>query len=164
MELKDFVVTPLVILFILGGAYLLRGRFTNEQTKLIFMPALILKLFGAIMLGVIYQFYYNGGDTFNYYEQGSVIFNAFYESPLDGIRLFFSGGEFHPETYKYAQHIYWYKSTTEFFVIKMAAFFGIFTFNTYSSIASLFALFSFTGLWAAAAVKARYAVQRCDRF
>ncbi len=113
------------------------------------MPALLLKLFGAIMLGVVYQFYYSGGDTYNYFEQSSVVFQAFYESPLDGLKLFFSGGEFHPETFKYAQHIYWYKSPTEYFVIKMAAFFGIFTFNTYSSVAVLFALFSFTGLWAA---------------
>ncbi|MDH3708864.1 MAG: hypothetical protein OER04_03190 [Cyclobacteriaceae bacterium] len=149
MELKDLVVTPLVILFILSVAYLSRERFTNERTKAIFMPALLLKLFGAIMLGVIYQFYYSGGDTYNYFEQSSVVFQAFYESPPDGIKLFLSNGEFHPETFKYAQHIYWYKSPTEYFVIKMAAFFGIFTFNTYSSVAVLFALFSFTGLWAA---------------
>lgn len=149
MELKDLLITPPVILLVLALAYLWRGRLTNDQTKPYFLPALLLKIFGALMLGVIYQFYYSGGDTFNYFEQSTVLYEAFYDSPLTGLKLFLSGGEFQPSTYKYAQHIYWYKSPTEYFVIKAAAFFGLFTFNTYSAIAVLFAAVSFTGLWAA---------------
>ncbi len=149
MVLKDLLITPVVILVVMVGAYLLRDKYTTPQTRPFFLPALGLKIFGAIMLGIIYQFYYQGGDTFNYYQQSSVIYQAFWESPIIGLKMLFSNGEFRPDTFKYAQLIYWYDSPTEYFVIKVAAVLGLFCFNSYSSIAVLFAVFSFTGLWAA---------------
>jgi hypothetical protein len=33
------------------------------------MPAFTLKIIGAILLGYIYQYYYKGGDTLNYWHQ-----------------------------------------------------------------------------------------------
>jgi hypothetical protein len=42
----------------------------------------------------------------------------------------------------------WYHAPTEYFVVKTAAFFGLFTFGTYTAIALFFALISFSGMWA----------------
>ncbi|WP_375437083.1 hypothetical protein [uncultured Hymenobacter sp.] len=48
--------------------------------------------------------------------------------------------------------MFWFGSTggnnTEFFVVRIAAFLGLFCFNCYTVIALLFALISFTGVWA----------------
>ena len=45
------------------------------------------------MLGVLYQFYYEGGDTFNYFTNGSKwIWEAFRENPVQGIELLFDSG------------------------------------------------------------------------
>ena len=149
MELKDLVITPLLIIVVYFLAYQFRPIFTNEHTKPLFIPALSLKVFGAIMLGVLYQFYYDGGDTFNYYKQAGYIYQAFYDSPLKGLKLLLSGGEYHADTFKYAQYIHWYNSPTEYFVVKLTGLFALFTFNTYSSIGVIYALISFGGLWAA---------------
>jgi uncharacterized membrane protein YozB (DUF420 family) len=63
MELRDFIVTPLVLLVIFFVAYLIRPYVTDEKNYEYFLPALGVKLFGAIALGIVYQFYYGSGDT-----------------------------------------------------------------------------------------------------
>ena len=83
MEIRDVIVTPVVILAVLFVAYFIRPRVTDDLTRKYFLPALVLKIFGAIVLGFIYQFYYSGGDTFNYHTHGSRhMWEAIIESPL----------------------------------------------------------------------------------
>ncbi len=147
MELKDFLFTPVILILVYFLAYLLRHKFTNRFTQPYFIPGLTVKIIGAICLGLIYQFYYQGGDTFNYFEQSAVIHRAFLNNPLDGLRLMFANGDYQSSTFEYATQIYWYKSPSEYFVIKVAAFFGLFCNHSYSSIAIFFALFGFSGIW-----------------
>ena len=149
MELKDFLCTPIILLLVYFLAYTLRTRFTNENNRRYFIPALTIKIAGAIGLGLIYQFYYQGGDTYNYFEQCVHIYQSIFDSPLITLKLLFSDGSFAPSTFLYSQHIYWFTSPSEYLIIKLAAFFGLFCFGTYSSIAVMFACFSFSGLWAA---------------
>ncbi|MFM7856810.1 MAG: hypothetical protein ACKO96_34000, partial [Flammeovirgaceae bacterium] len=89
MELRDLIVTPLAVIFISAFAYYLRPLFTDAKTKRYFLPALWLKMLGAVAVGVVYQFYYNGGDTYMYHTGGSRLFwQAIWESPLQGFNLF----------------------------------------------------------------------------
>ena len=148
MGLKDFIVTPLVIFLILIFSILIKWRLTNPQTARYFIPALTIKMFSAIALGLIYQYYYLGGDTFGYYEQGTLILEAFKESKVAGFKLLLSFGNFDGETHKYYSLLKWYKFPAEFLVVKITAFLGLFTFNTYSAIAVIFATYSFFGSWA----------------
>jgi hypothetical protein len=148
VELKDLFLTPIYLVIIYGLANWLKPKVTNKFTKKYFIPALTVKFIGAISLGVIYQFYYGGGDTFNYFDEAKVVTQAFYDSPTIGIKLLFADGEYNADLYKYATQIHWYKSPTEFFVIKVAGFLGIFSFKTYTVIALWFAFISFTGMWA----------------
>ena len=113
------------------------------------MPGLTLKIIGAISLGLIYQFYYKGGDTLNYFDRGSkYIWEAFRDSPLKGLQLMFANGEYNPETFQYASEIIYYNDLPSYFVVRVAIFFDLLTFHTYSATAVLFAVFSFSGLWA----------------
>lgn len=148
MELKDFLFTPLILVLIYWLAYILRDKHTSYSTRGYFIPGLTVKIFGAISLGLVYQFYYPGGDTFNYFTQSEVIHHAFMKNPMDGLRLIVSNGTFQSETFEYATQIYWYKSPSEYFVIKLAALFGLFSNHSYTSIAVMFAAFGFSGIWA----------------
>ena len=65
MELADLFLAPIYLGILYALAYLVRPAVTNQFTKPYFIPALTLKFVGAIGLGLIYQFYYGGGDTFN---------------------------------------------------------------------------------------------------
>ncbi|TGE23222.1 hypothetical protein [Hymenobacter metallicola] len=148
MELRDLLLTPLYLAIFYGIAYGVRGKVTNAFTRRYFMPALTVKFVGAIALGLIYQFYYGGGDTFNYTKHSSIIYNAFGDSPAAGIKLIFANGEFDQLTSRYTSQMYWYKSTTEYFVVRVAAVAALLSFNTYSVIALVFAGLSFSGMWA----------------
>jgi hypothetical protein len=149
MGLNDLILTPLYLGIFYLIAFALRRRFTNVYTKQYFILALTLKFIGAIGLGLIFQFYYGGGDTFNYYSHTKIIYGAFMNSPYAGLKLVFgSTSGFDPDTAPYVGQLYWYRSATEYFVIRVASFFSLLCFDTYSIIALLFAILSFSGMWA----------------
>lgn len=148
MEQRDLLVTPLVILLVVASAYVFRPRLTDHITRKYFLPALLLKIFGAIAVGLIYQFYYSGGDTFAYHTHGSRhIWEAFIDSPDVGLKIFFRGDRTGAGIYKYASRIWMYKDPNSFFIIQIAFLFDLLTFSTYSATAVLFAVLSFVGGW-----------------
>ena len=126
----------------------MRPYFTDSITKPYFLPAFMLKAFGAISLGLVYQFYYGGGDTFAFHTHGSAhIFEAFLKSPEAGFRLLLANGNYEPVFYEFARQIWYFRDEQTYFVIRLAAIADLFTFGTYSATALLFALFAFFGLW-----------------
>lgn len=148
MTSKDFIVTPFVLLIIYVVAYLVRPKFTDNVTKRYFIPGLTVKIFGALAVGFIYQFYYDGGDTFNFYNDSKLIWKAFLESPMKAFKLIFlASGTHFPDTYIYSSQMHFYNDSASYMVVCIAAFFGLFTFNTYSSIAVLFAATCYIGVW-----------------
>lgn len=145
MGIQDLIVTPVYLLLFTLIAYLIRPKLTNKFTKKYFLPALWVRFGGAIFLGLIYQFYYSGGDTFNFYQQASIVFEAFMDDPVIGFKLIFDPND--PELFNYASRIYWFRSPTEYIVIRIIAFLSLFTINAYTAIALFFAFFGFMGSW-----------------
>ncbi len=148
MELRDLIVTPAVAMLIYILAYLIRPYVTDTVNRKYFFPSLSVKIIGAIALGVIYQFYYNGGDTYNFHTHGSRhIWEAFVDSPGKGLDMMVSGGKHDGSFYKYSSQIPFFTDPSAYFIIRLAAFFDFFTFSTYSSTALCFAALSFIGMW-----------------
>ena len=149
MELKDLLLTPLYLALIYSLAFAVRARVTNIYTRKYFIPALTLKLIGAIALGLIYQFYYSGGDTFNYFLHSSLMYEAFGDSFPVGLKLLTSNGERLPELAKYTSRMFWWQpDSTELVIVRIAAVLSMLCFNTYTVIALFFACISFSGMWA----------------
>ncbi len=149
MELRDFMVTPLVLFVVYAIAYWVRPKVTDNTTRKYFIPALTVRVVGALAVGFIYQFYYGGGDTFIYHTRGSaVIWEAFTDNPINGLKLIFAGHNRIPELHEYTSQIWFYGNMPSYFVIRVAAFFDLLTFRSYSATAVLFASLSFSGLWA----------------
>ena len=148
MELRDLIVTPVFIILIYGVAFIVRPRVTDEINYRFFFPALTLRIIGALAVGFIYQFYYAGGDTFNFHTHGSRhIWEAFWDSPSKGIQMLFSNGKHQASFYQYSSRIYFFSDPAAFFVIRFAAILDLVTFSTYSATAVLFAVISFIGSW-----------------
>jgi len=148
VELRDLLITPVVILLIYWVAYLIRPQVTDELNRAYFFPALTLKLLGALALGIVYQFYYDGGDTFMYHTYGSrIVWEAFVESPVVGLKLLWANSGANTDIYQYASRIYLFRDANSFMVIKIASIFDLLTFSTYSATACLFAVLSFVGSW-----------------
>lgn len=150
MELRDFIVTPLLLIAIYFVAYISRSRVTDTITRRYFFPALTFKILGALALGFLYQFYYKGGDTFNFHTFGSrIIWEAFIDSPDKGLKLLFAYSDTYPPgTYTYASRIFFFNDPSSYFIIRIAAVFDFITFSAYSATAVLFSVFSFVGSWA----------------
>jgi len=146
VELRDLIVTPIIIFLIYGMAYMLRPMLSNSVTRGYYFPALTVKIIGSLAVGFIYQFYYGGGDTFNFHTYGSrIVWEAFMNNPVDGLKLIFNSSD--PELYNYTSRIEFSVDPSSYFVIKVAALFDLITFSTYTSTAVLFAFVSFIGMW-----------------
>lgn len=150
MELADLFIAPIYLIVFYLIAFSIRKKVTNLYTKKYFIPALTLKFIGAIALGVIYQFYYGGGDTFNYYSAAKGIGTAFSSSFSAGFKLLStSGGVYDSETAPFTPNILWYQTGgSEYLLARITAVFGLFCFFNYTVIALIFACISFSGLWA----------------
>lgn len=148
MELRDLIVTPLVIILVYCIAYYVRPFCTDQVNRRYFIPALSVKILGAIAVGFIYQFYYDGGDTFSYHTHGSrPLWDAFIESPISGMNIYFSNGQYGNGLWAVAEKIWFWRDPSSFVVVQIAAFFDLFTFSTYTATAVLFSLLAFTGAW-----------------
>ena len=148
MELRDFIVTPLLLMAIYFIAYVIRPKVTDSITRVYFFPALTLKIIGAIAIGLLYQFYYGGGDTFVFHTFGSrIIWEAFTDSPLVGLKLIFADRSSQEGIYAYSSKIEFFRDTQSYNVVRISALFDLITFSTYSATAVLFSVFSFTGMW-----------------
>ena len=149
LGLNDLLLTPLYLALFFGLAYAVRSKVTNVYTRPYFIPALTLKFVGAIALGLIYTFYYSGGDTINYYKHASIVYHAFGDSFGSGWKLVTTNGDYDPSLAKYTSQMYWYgRGSNEYFVIRIASVFALLSFNTYSVMALFFAIVSFSGMWA----------------
>lgn len=148
MEARDLIVTPILLIVVAVLAYVIRTRVTDPVTRVYFFPALTVKIIGALAVGFIYQFYYDGGDTYNYHTHGSRhIWEAFMDSPGKGFRLLTNDGQSYNDIYKYASKIIFFSDPQSYSIVKIAAVFDLVTFSSYSSTAILFAIVSFIGMW-----------------
>lgn len=147
MGLQDLIITPIYLVLLTLIAWLIRPYLSDETTRAYFLPALWVRFLGAICLGLIYQFYYSKGDTFNFYQQASIVYEALLDEPFIGLKLLFGPNVYDPETLAYSSKIYWFRSDSEYTVIRIIALISILTFNTYSAIALFFAFFGFMGSW-----------------
>ena len=147
MTFTDLFVTPVYLILFYVLAYIIKPYVTDNRTGKYFIPAYTVKIIGALALGFVYQFYYSGGDTYNFYSNSSIIFEAFLDNPAIGFKILFSDGTFDANLFSYASRIYYYSDSSTFFVVKLAGFLSLFAFNSYTVIACMFATISFSGLW-----------------
>src|SRR5476649_530941 len=79
IEIKDYILLPIYLFIIYVIAYGKRNRKYSIKNPLYkyYIPALTVKLIGAISLGMIYQYYYGGGDTAQYFFNSKLLANYF---------------------------------------------------------------------------------------
>lgn len=151
MDWKDLIVTPIYLVLIYLFLYFINGMIRNPQLRQYFLPAFTFKVIGAIALGLIYQFYYGGGDTFNYYLDCSKMWDIFTENPAIWIQMLFTKAgnyDVNPLLYNALRKIYFFQDPTSYLMVQFGTVISIFTFNTYSTMAISYALLSFSGAWA----------------
>jgi len=147
----DYALLPFFLAIIYGIAYSIRNRRypPKHPWRKYYIPALTVKVIGAIFIGLIYAYYYQGGDTFNYFFHSQVINSSFNESLSKWFNLLLhlpssNDGNY----YGYISQMEWYNDPASYTIASITAFLSVFTLNTYLPTAVLFAFISFTGIWA----------------
>ncbi len=145
----DLFLAPLYLLVIYMFAYNHRSRhYKGTILEPYYLPALSIHIVGGLLFGMVYQFYYRGGDTFYFYQGIEVIFKAFWENPGAAIEmLFLDGLEWTPSTARYTSQVWWFRDDNSWTVIKFGGLLSLISFANFSVLTMLFSCFSFWGSW-----------------
>jgi hypothetical protein len=84
----DFVIAPvyIIVLIIFANYVRLRNEHRSPEYKY-FTCGLYAKIFGGISVCFIYTYYYNGGDTINYFTSTEAFANLLEKNPADFWRV-----------------------------------------------------------------------------
>jgi hypothetical protein len=143
---KDFFITPFYLILLCLIVYMVSRRIKDKQIRRYFIQGAYLKFFGAITFGLIYAFFYPGGDTTSYWKYGVVIGDTFWTSPSIWFKLIIHA-PMDNDLYPYLSKLPWFYDASSSIPCQIVGLFAPFCFNTYSVIALFFALISFNGIW-----------------
>ncbi|MBS1773714.1 MAG: hypothetical protein JST82_12720 [Bacteroidetes bacterium] len=147
----DYLLLPFYIIIVYLIAFKIRDTQypPGHPWRKHFITGLNAKIIGAVLIGLIYQYYYKGGDTLLYFHHASIINKAWSESIDKWVNLLFHIPPWYQGEYsEYISKMEWYESPTEYIVCQITAFISFFTFTTYLPTAVLYGAISYTGLWA----------------
>jgi len=151
LTIWDLVLSPIYlgIIIFLAKRYRDRKYPVGHPLRDYYLPGLYAKLGGAIFIGLIYQYYYDGGDTYNYFTHAQIINSSLNNSFETWIRLMLGQSpDVHPELYQYTSQMYWYGASSTYTVCRVSAILGLLNGTSYVPTALLFAFVSYTGVWA----------------
>lgn len=147
----DYLLLPfyLVIIYVLANNFKNKYYPPGHPWRRYFIPALNVKIIGALFIGLIYQYYYGGGDTAYYFTQSKVVNEAIAENPEKGFILMLHIPTVYQGDFQmYTSRMEWYFGLNMYLVIALTAFINLFTFTTFLPTSIIFACISFTGVWA----------------
>ena len=149
MEYTDLVWGPLFIAIIYFLFNLNKDRIlgSNNPLKSYLIPALSLKIFGAVTSGLVYQFYYGGGDTTDFYTSGSFVSGLFFENFSDFIGMLSSSPILSDPSLARYDFLDFINDPATWTVVRFSAVAGVLAFDSYPVISLYFSLFSFFASW-----------------
>lgn len=147
----DFFVVP-VYIYIL---HLILKNYIKDKPlhyKEYFMKAWYVRLAGAILTALMYDYYYNGGDTILYYHYALGINEMLFSDPQMLMTLLFSPKGFYATRFLNEQQIFvqngiFIIDTTTSIVVFLAAFICFFALKSFLVISITFTMFAFYGCW-----------------
>lgn len=151
LTIWDFFLTPIFLIIFIALAKRHRNRRypVGHPLRKYYLPGFYAKIGGAIFIGLIYAYYYKGGDTFNFFYHSKIINSAFTDSLGTWFKLIRRvpvDADF--KLYPYVSQMYWYVDPPSYMVAVIGAIIGLFNGTHYLPTAITFAYISYTGIWA----------------
>lgn len=147
--LNDLLLAPLFIFFVLTFAQKHITKKKNPVYKKYFMSALIVRFASAVLMALVYQYYYDGGgDTHTYFTYALRIREVFYESKSAFLNFVFlpPNNDFLIQQYFGAGAAYFADASSNL-VIRITLLFSYPLLDSYILISFVFTLFCFYGCW-----------------
>ncbi len=112
--------------------------------------AFFLRMFGSIAYSMMIQYYYGYGDSFTYFY-GSDFLVGQVKLDFDNLKYFFASaeevGKWFERTGDNTYYTGYMSTMSNLFVMKIAAFVSLFSFNKFLITSLIFGFFSFAGQW-----------------
>jgi hypothetical protein len=126
---------------LLALAYLISKK-ELPSLKKVFWPALGLKLFSGVALGLLYTYYYTVSDTFAYFEDACKISQLLRQDAGEYFRFLWQSDE----TFSLWSQLH-YQQPRALFLSKVVSFFCLLTQDNYWVAALYLSFISFLGIW-----------------
>ena len=134
--------------------FIIKNRQTTKYgnslpTQKYYARGFLIKAAGAMFVGLVYQFYYGGGDTATYFQDSKVITGYFFKNIDDWWTLItFGKGDYQTSPIVWrVWGITYLRDPNSMTVDQVNSIFNFFTFGSYMGDAMFFALISFYATW-----------------
>ena len=147
----DFIMVPL---FLALAHYFASRRYTkmigeNPEYKY-YQKGFLFKIYGGLLFGLVYAFYYGGGDTMVYWLDAKILNTVILAEPLCYLKILF--GDTKPMWFycfdltEYVPHHY-LRDQQAYSVSRLTAPFALLSVNSFFGCTILVAWFCFGGIW-----------------
>ncbi len=150
LSIFDLLLTPLYVLAAFAYAYTVtKKNIKNRPEYAYFTKGLMIRIFGAIALGLVYFFYYGGGDTINYHKTACAYSKLFFVNKEDFLLGWLGNAKsyFLPFDESTGYPVYRPTDSHAFFVVRLLVPIVTMGFYSYFSSAVLTALITYGGIW-----------------
>lgn len=150
----EYILLPgyFLIIYFFAARIKLKNLATKPEYKYLLI-GLNFKIFAALFFGLIYVFYYGGGDTINYYQSTIPLKNLLLKDPSDFYRIYFHTEHTNLELYNTFNHDtgiplnYMYIDPKTFMVCKLTFPIMMVSFQSYFVTTLLLATLTYIPLW-----------------
>ena len=150
LSIFDLLLTPVYVVFIyFTASYIQHKNVKEKPVYKWYTKGLMVKLFGAIAVCMIYQFYYAGGDTTNYYETTKAVSNLLYKN--SDVFLDVAAGNNSASNFLYfdvstGYPVFW-RDGVALFVSRLLIPLYFLSFHSFVVMSVLLAWICYTGIW-----------------
>lgn len=143
------IITFYLIIIFLISHYIKKKKIDDNPAYQYYVYGLFASIAGAIALGLVYNFYYQGGDTTGYYRSSESLVNVMLTDFRGYIRLM--SGDMSPEAlsaFTAQTGGSWYTHDPgAFAIVRITSIFTFLGFKNYFTASILFAWFFYIGYW-----------------
>lgn len=135
--------STVLLIITLAALYRYGNSLPNEGTKRLFVASLAVKLIAGLALGLIYTFFYAGGDSWLYFSEAQKI-DFLCQTEGVSVYPFLSGSEIASGIH---QSLIFRNQPSALFFNKVVYLIYLFSWGNFWMISAYLALFSFLGFW-----------------
>jgi len=150
LSIFDILLAPFYLIAAYSyGHYITKKNIRTNPEYKYFTRGLIVRIFGAIALGLVYFFFYNGGDTVNYFQTASAYSNLFLNNQEEFWTAFVGNakGQYFSFDDSTGYPIYSARDSHAFFVVRLLIPIVSLGCHSYFASAILVAWITYGGMW-----------------
>ena len=149
----DILISIFYFFIIIAVGFFIQSNNINKYPEYkYFTKGLIAKLLGVTAFCLVYVFYYEGGDTLNYFSGTKAIVGVLAQDLDKGIAVIFNTNSYLNSWYSFNDEtgfppMYMWKDSLTFSVSRLSSFFYILGSGSFIVTSFFTALFSYIGVW-----------------